>query len=214
MSKKMIILFIILLFSSSASCFAITLSQPVEIGSVYTKDLVRYGSQSALPTSLKDKYYDFGKDKVVRLYVNFYGQDRFGDTKNINNTVSLREGRHRSAFYEIFEIAGNKGEVFYVIGCGGTDGYSDFAIIGKTSDGKYITYVSRNHFENLHPTIKDSVTGPTVGAKIAVEDDTIVLNCGRKGMVPPLVPTFWQYRLKWDDKAQWFGIEYIPLRNE
>ena len=197
--KKLIILLIII-FNFPTSCWAITLSQPIGIGNLTTKDGSRYGSQFALPTSLENQYYDFGRDNIVRFYLMRNAQNRFGDPNNINNTVPIWS----LAFYDIYEIVSNKGDVFFVVKDGGTDGVQNIDIIGKTSDGKYITYLSKENFEGIYP--KKDYWGPIGNSvRIAVENNTIILNCGNRS-------SSWQYRLKWDDNAQWFGIEYIPIR--
>lgn len=207
MRRKIVVMLSLCLIALSSSCFAMTFSQPIKLGSVlldfgriggymiegatdnngayYKGNKARYGKGIAQFGTGSDAlyiHYDFQVSNVFKI----------GD-KNTINTVSVStEG---GGF--IYQIKTDTNVVIYPIGHGVVSG--NYAILGKQKDGKFIKYIvtediSQRYFGTDRVFYHDLIC----------KGDTIIIpyeimSNKKKG----------EFRFKWDDAAQWFGIEQV-----
>jgi hypothetical protein len=173
--------------------------QPIKIGELSTKDGLHFSSHTALPSSLKNSYYDFGYDNdVIRIYFLNYANRRIGSIDNINNAVDY----NLVGPVRIFKIPNYDNVRMYLIEGHGSDGGVTIDIIGVNKNGNFVKYADNERFRNLY---NDKIFGPIgTNYSISVDTDTLILTCDTRS-------TSWQYLLKWDDEAQWFGVKYKHL---
>lgn len=80
--------------------------------------------------------------------------------------------------------------------------------MGKTKDGKFIKYIGHEGLRAYHS--ESEFFGPMGNmCSIQVEGDTLILNGGIESFQG--IQKQWRFRLKWDEKAQWLGIDYQDL---
>lgn len=221
--KKLFTLMLMLLVIAS-NCFAMTFYQPIEIGEF------GYGVQSPIggysikgATSNNGNYYTKNKKDNTRTYgkgMAIFGEGndsisihydfdnlrgiKCGD-KNISNSVLISTG----PFGNILQIKNDSEITFYYMSFGYK--YSHFYIIGKRKDGRWIKYIDSSEIEKKYST-KASFYGPQYpplkGTKnlknIYCQNDTIIVPYGDHGDVK-----LGEFRFKWDDAAQWFGVEQV-----
>ena len=223
--KKIFVLGVVLsVLFVAQSAFAMTFSQPVNVGNIsiaiqrsigYTitgassNDGTRYTKAASY---CKDYGYDkgmaiFGEGSDA-LYVHYdyeksissRGKDaeKFGD-KNPSNAISI-DVRH--AGDGIMRIRTDEGITFYAIDFGYK--YGTFYIIGKRKDGKWVKYIDSHVIDekylgkNLYWSDAPNYNG------VSRQGDTIVVSYKiLKSNTPG------EFRFKWDEAAQWFGVEQV-----
>ena len=174
-------------------------SQPTEIGRLQTKDGLHFSSKTALSSSVENSFYDFGNNnRIVRLYL-LRNNVKFGST-NIANSVNIRF----VGPLDFYEISSDSSIYIYVILEHGSDGSTIIEVVGKDQNNNFINYVSDETFYNMRRALGSDVL--LNNCDLSVVDDTLIFSCSNFRKTKA-----WQYLLKWDDTAQWFGIEYQQL---
>ena len=205
------------LFSSTS--FAMIFSQPVEIGSIgwpvrsswngiFVNGASYNDGHLVNTTSQGYSYYDKGiarfGDGENALYCRYkYGVDglEFGGKEQFICTLS-------TSTYNISRIDSNEGITLYVLK---DEWYqsNSIVIIGRLKNGKWVKYVdTTDYIEKYFSSLKD-YAGASYYAntpkynKVSCENDTVIIyyESGLDGDG--------EFRFKWDDKAQWFGIEKV-----
>ena len=188
---------------------AMQFSKPVEIGSLgYSRMNGTFFVNKALPSSAADgSYYDFqGTKETVRLWWNF---NRIGSTSDSQNTVAVdifktvNIDKMLSGSGKLYEVVGNRGiEIYYWSSSKGFYSGNEFVIFGLNRQGKYVKYIDRKRCDEV-----SSNAYKHDFCRLSAQDDTLILTCnpgsGSKDWV--------RYLLKWDEKAQWFGIAFEKL---
>lgn len=181
---------------------ALQFSPPVLLGG-FAGRVAEY-PYNARSTSLEGRYYDFGRDKnhVIRYYN--YGSG-YGDREWIG-PADNPEVRYPGSFHELYEIQSDIGIRFYIATGQGSDGWCWVDIFGRDKSGKFVRYLNSRDLKKYR---SDGYHDPLGSPTVFVRGDTIVLDCGSRSRSGR--DERWQYILKWDDKAQWFGIDYQVL---
>ena len=113
-----------------------------------------------------------------------------------------------SSYKEIFSIdneVGIKLYAIYHIYC-----VTDLKIIGTQKNGKWVVYIDSKKLSDKYFGGKDAYKedGGIIYDRPICRDNSIVVTYRRwhwKGMSEPEG----EFRFKWDDSAQWFGVEQI-----
>ena len=228
--KKLFTLTLMLLMVAS-NCFAMTFSQPVKIGEVtlppmgffeitksdenkgtlctdaaykhlnlYEKGVARFGKGSdAL-------YFHYDATKQVNVPNSKYPEifSKFGSS-DVKNTVQDVPGIPTF----IWIIKTDTDMTFYMIEHGSAAGFgSTCSLIGKNKKGTFVkyfdTYKVKDQYlgEKNHRGISDEWN------KFSFRDNTIIIRYGKYGRYNAF-DAIGEFRFKWDDAAQWFGIEQI-----
>ena len=203
-----IVLFSVLLVPTNV--LAMQFSDPVLISTINTRFAL---NRLEGTEKLISDYHDFsGKTNTVRVYVDTRSQGKFvyavGEPHNLSNRVGLNFSYGGKVFFSLYEINGDDGNVIYIAVPGNM--VKRYQIIGRKKNGKYVCYVDPSrmaddwHLDKEH--LEDNYSGQLYAVKSTfyVESDTIVFDYSNKKYR-------WQYRFKWDDNAQWFGVEYTEL---
>ena len=218
----------------SADCFAMTFSQPVKIGEVilppmgffdlkgysyhdgtlckekgyerlklYEKGIARFGEgKDAL-------YFHYDVNKKVKIPdSNYYGaMSRFG-SQDVKNAVQVWIGIPTI----IWKIKTDSDITFYMLEHGDASGLvgTSHTLIGKRKDGSFVEYfytyeVKRRYFDKK---IRRNLISDEWG-KYFFDEDTIILRYGKYMGYNNDLELFGEFRFKWDDAAQWFGIEQV-----
>ena len=231
-SKKFwVMLMFAVMFLLSESGSAMTFSQPVKIGEVTLPpmgifDVKEYshheGTLCTVPEykhlKLYEKghaifgegenalhfYYDSNKkvttpnSKYPEIFSKFGGSD-------VKNTIQDVPGIPTF----IWLIKTNSEMTFYVIEHGSAAGFgSNCTLIGKNKKGTFVkyfdTYKVKDQYlgERNHRGISDEWN------KFSFQDDTIIIRYGKYGRYS-VFNAIGEFRFKWDNTAQWFGVEHI-----
>lgn len=226
MKKIFGLILLIILFSSTG--FAMKLEQPVEIGKIWTDTGGFYGNGyvfenasynngeecvSTLGRKDKKSYSKgiarFGNDTNA-LYVHYdinnpslnidERDEKFG-AENTSNTVGVPIWEHCT----IYQIK-NDGEIslYYVQVGYGSIGYD--IIFGRRQDGVWVKYIdmrqiAKKYFGNNGIFCeKANVNGNTIIIKYTLYSNN-ARNAG-------------EFRFKWDETAQWFGVEQVVYTSD
>lgn len=190
---------------------AMQFSNPVKIGSYYN---TRAGGPSLARgegyTKLTDTQcvFGYGNTALKFTHKNMYGAIRRGRQEGSSTCTGVYIGQQKveSLRYlngEIYRITGDQEEVFYFV-YGGAALDRSFALIGLC-EGSYYHAIG---ISDLSPYVGSDLrsvgsaadlilsTPRTVGDEILVDVKDYRKN------------TVGQFIFKWDESAQWFGIEY------
>ena len=198
--KKVILISLFVLFLLLPSkMFAMEFSQPTEIGRLQTKDGLHFSSKTALSSSVENSFYDFGNNnRIVRLYL-LRNNVKFGST-NIANSVDIRF----VGPLDFYEISSDSGIYIYVIIEHGSDGSKIIEVVGKDKNNNFIKYVSDKSLYDVRRAFGSDAA--LNNCDLTVVGNTLILSCSDYQKTKS-----WKYLLKWDDSANWFGIEYQQL---
>lgn len=83
----------------------------------------------------------------------------------------------------------------------------DYAVIGRTTDGKFVKYIDTTEITRKYFGEGEYGASPAVYSKLEARGDTIIVRY-RKHEKSSL-GTAGEFRFKWDEQAQWFGIEQV-----
>ena len=220
--KKFLGLWIMLMIMMIASnCLAMTFSQPVEIGWIGW-------SQRGGGFSCKNFFYNDG-DYYIKNNKNTYGKGIAGFGNNNSNALYVHydyyevEKSHNGTVYLggknlnntvpiiilndwIYEIDSDSGLTIYAIRFFyGPD--SEFTIIGKQNDGKFVKYVDTQEISKKYFGIDTRGGASPIWYNIPKsKEDTIIIQYSN-GKNPKI--SIGEFRFKWDESAQWFGVEHI-----
>ena len=227
--KKIFILSVVMFLAISSNCFAMKFSQPIKVGKINYANMGGFIFHQVSKNDgvlVNEKYaakrqtYDHGvarfSEGIDALYLHYdaykanvkgrkvniisYGFAKFG-SNDINNTVNIN-----IMGPEIFKITSNEGITLYSI----NDSYDlreefTYTLIGKRKNGKWVKYFNTNdivekYFGKSGYWLKNFI----------VHDDVISIyyELYSNGDYRNIVSSG-ELRFKWDDKAQWFGIEQV-----
>lgn len=209
----------------SANCFAMNFSQPVEIGwigisqargtaggfcfknetsnsgdyyTVYEKNNKNsYGKGIARFGSGRDSLYVYYDAYKNNKHVTNIGGDNLKNTIQVNVLNSW-----------IYKITSDRGIIIYAIReWYGTE--SDWTILGRLENGNFVKYIDTTKITEKYIGLKNGNVSPVEYKMIKSQEDTIIINysghdrkTGRKFDVG-------EFRFKWDESAQWFGVEHV-----
>lgn len=220
---KFLLALIWALFFMVENCCAMQFSQPVKVGRFYTEIDHPTGfymegetSNNGTRATRYAKYTrNYGWEKGVAVFGSgddalhiHYGYDSEGMLKcggeNISNTVGIAVGHTGT----IKKILTNKGVTLYSVRFAYCT--SHLTIIGKRNDGKWIKYIDSKEISKTYFGGKDGYKedNGVIYDNPTCNGDTIIIKYYRwhwKGMSE----AEGEIRLKWDDKAQWFGIDKV-----
>lgn len=224
--NKILLFFLVMIVLSTENCFAMTFSKPVEIGKVasppmsgfritgatfnngdilkasvneYGKGIARFGNGS---DALYFHYNSYLKSAELREKGSLFGAE------NVNNTCSIPLVEVSCT---IQKISTDNGVILYLFILNESDRNGlNYIFLGKQKDGKFVKFIDFkqtviNYFgdENRYKYI------PTHSSKddngIYFSDDTILIRYYKR----PIDKAIGEFRFKWDDSAQWFGIEQV-----
>ena len=200
---------------------AMTFSQPVKIGMINVSQVGKSaGGVSIEGATYNDgeyfsKYpYNVGNNKSYGKGISRFGDGedalyfhydmyksvtKFGG-KNISNTVD------KKIFCdEIYKITSDGGVTLYPIRfIYGSE--SLYTIIGRQKDGKWVTFINSDELARKYLGFIEFGTVAYPVFSLSCEGDTLVMKYRtlRRSKVFE-----GEFRFKWDDAAQWFGIEHI-----
>ena len=171
----------------------------------YGKGIASFGNDSDALYAHYNAYNISNDDKI-----------HFGG-KDIKNTIPI------SSFVfgeEIFKINTNEGITFYMIHTSyDLPDESWWTLIGRRKDGVWIKYfdtdsVTKKYFGNPAPVAHANVwSGQSICCdNFRVNDNTIIIEYSRYHKSSGNRDNFikeGEFRFKWDDKAQWFGVEQV-----
>ena len=219
--KRFLMLILSLMVVMIASvCSAMTFSQPVKIGRIGNFDQCPYrGFEIEGATSndgtryVPPQNYQY-KDKIV--YTN--GTARFGDGEdalycyynfvNPSECVKKFGGKNQYVyvtkfFYrDISKIVTDKKLTLYYLDY--SYKYTNFAVIGRFADGKWVKFFDSESLDNRYFGKNNF---PHYN-KLKCEGDTLIISY-KQGYPSKNKENIGEFRFKWDDKAQWFGVEQI-----
>ena len=213
--------------SFQATCSAMQFQQPVFLGTIcgiyaggpHPAHLWKISKE----VSVKKNVMIMGQGKTA-LYFKYkdtaYSNDKY-KYRNITDIVSgsgnvfprdipdERANYHFTPNHSIYQVNGENGIVAYIdIGmAGGADDADSLTIRGLWKDGKAVTFVNTNSTNQY----KNRGEGFFFDrGKITVKSDTICVPFVlKKGDFNNQLVSKGEFRFKWDDKAQWFGVEQI-----
>ena len=215
----------------ASNCFAMTFSQPVRIGYVgYTPQPTYKGlpianatyndgilqnekiskwyfrDQNIDPNSINVKTYVKGVAGWDELYCEYDVSTGEGDLKfgGKQNYFLITDTSNK----KISKIDTDKGLKIYVLYhnyC-----YSRLHILGKQENGKWFLYVDSKKISDTYFGGNDGYKkdGGVFYDEPTCNGDTIIVVYRRWHWKGPSEPEG-EFRFKWDDAAQWFGIEKI-----
>ena len=220
---RIIICFISWIIVMSNNVFAMTFSNPIQIGKfIYLRSSFEFQNvnsnlgQEIYSSKNSRKLYEkgtasfgYGNDALYMHYKAGTQSHGFQDatmafgTMDISNTIDLQN----IILYQVtlYKIGTDQNIVFYLI----QDefdwpGVSDYALIGKREDGVFVKYFDTN-------TIKETYFGKNwsnIGFEnVKYMNDTLILDYG--SIFDGKTIGQGEFRFKWDDKAQWFGVEQV-----
>ena len=215
----------------AANCFAMTFSQPVKLGYIgytsqpsykclpianatYNDGITENEPVSKMyfrdlnidPNSMNVKTYLKGVAGWDELFCEYditknYNKLKFGGKKNYILTTD-------STSKKILKIDNDKRMKFYVL-------YHNYCvshlhILGKQKNGKWVVYIDSKKLSNKYFGGKDAYKedGGVIYDEPTCREDSIVVTYRRwhwKGTSKPEG----EFRFKWDESAQWFGVEHI-----
>ena len=189
---------------------AMQFSEPVLIGDLGARVKsggMKYFPRMALPSSNPGFYYDYqGQKEVLRFYLRAAtGADqRLGSSNDMNNTIVVPGLMDWNSIYEVPSDSNRK---FYVFVYSGSDAFAGATILGTNKDNKYVKYIDSVGFVKAQagaiPNFLGAM-GHANGIRFSIRGgDTLIIDCGTQQQ--------WRYLLKWDEKAQWFGIAIEKL---
>ena len=168
---------------------------------------LKYFPTMALPSSNSGVYYDYqGQKEVLRFYLRAAtGADqRLGSSNDMNNTVVVPGLMDLTSIYELPNDTNRK---FYVVIYSGSDASAGAIVLGTNKENRFVTYVGNTGFIKAQAGAIPNFWGTMghyKGIRFSIQGgDTLIIDCGKQQQ--------WRYLLKWDEKAQWFGIAFEKL---
>lgn len=229
MKKIFALMFVILIMSST--CLAMTFFQPVKIGRVggtpqggFWIEGASYNNGTSYENGKLDREWGKLYEKGVAIFGNGIDaiymhydcsntsssrdpyRPKFGD-KNATRSVSL--GANEGEAVNISLIKNDSNITLYLLhGEGSAAGTENYILLGRRSDGIFVKYfdtrdITKNYFgENLNLSNRPWYTNFYCHGSIMIIK--YKRNHTRQGYLAE-----GEFRFKWDDKAQWFGIQQV-----
>ena len=221
MKSKIVAMLSVCLITLSTSCLAMTFSQPVKIGSVSDHGIVGGGYQfegavsnsGTLYVDKNQKYYkngtaSFGRNShLIYLHYNdknYYDKQsiRCYGGKNLNNTFRFTQAYG----CDFSQIETDIDITLYMIHEWQFDSRGEkYTMLGRMKDGTFVKYfdtwdISERYFDGKYPHGYFYDKWYCNGSQITIE----YAQYGKSGKIKS-----GEFRFKWDDAAQWFGIEQV-----
>ncbi len=221
MKKRVLGLIVGICMLSLGNCFAMQFSPTKKIGEIHyrivaprgvlIKDAVADWPDYTTRDTYENKYkkivaYGKGVAKFGEgtdgLYVHYNIYEhisfRFG-SKDISQTIPLENDR---PYHDIYQIKSDKGITLYPVFVIEPDSY--WNIFGRRPDGTWVTYIDTRNIAKQYFGITEKYYYAVHFAQPIVQGDTLIMKYGtyptkEKG----------EFRFRWDENAQWFGIEQI-----
>ena len=209
---------ILALFMMSSMCFAMNMESMVKVGSVsFNPSPINGGIEiSGAHTFIEgDKNKGVVQIQVVKdsneftinknqksveafdkLYFHFDSKNeisRFG-SDNFNNAVPLYIFEGNTSIYKIFNDTG----LYLYLFASETGGGGSISVIGTTKDGKWVKY-----FNTRDAKESFNISSSAYCDECYVYGDTVILGYFENGN------KICELRFKWNEAAQWFGVEKI-----
>ena len=209
---------------------AMKLEQPVKVGRIIGANMGGFVFENATSNNGTLSKYGGGKaygtgiarfgDGEDALYFHY----RFGDSQENISAIMLFGGDDKRntipiniMITNILKITSSNGITFYMI----EDGYDlieeiSYTLIGRRPDGTWVKYfdtttVGKNYFGSGNDNDRNNFWGLAF-YKTEIKNGTIIIHYYRNKDRRPIernVDERGEFRFKWDDKAQWFGIEKV-----
>ena len=143
-----------------------------------------------------------GKDS---LYVHY---DAY---RNDNNKILVGGESQANAFpvmyltQDVYKVTSNENIVLYpLVFFYGSE--RDYTIVGTNSSGKFVKYIDTTDITNRYFGGNNSGVSPIAYTDLKVTNDTLVIYYSS---TRSLKNTLGEFRFKWDNRAQWFGVERV-----
>ncbi len=207
-------------------------SNPVEIGGFGWGNLNHGGAVITGASYVSETPIKHGKD--VSRWEYSKGVARFGDGKEavylhyakgtdfkIGSEVVNSTIHYNHMWTTIFKVSAKNGYTMYFL-----KQYFDspapayhYILIGQRPDGKWVKYFNTEDLCKQYLGSSKNVSIP----KVTSNGDTIIVSYARCNHLPKemggyfyekLADEFGEFRFKWDEKAQWFGVEKVDSQNK
>ena len=211
------------MFLLSCNVFAIRFSQPVKLGDIAYYPVGDVEIRNALSNNgvvwkknksdsfitYKSGVAIFGNGNNV-IYVHYGRKDKnskelanYGG-KEISNTFYFMTGYG----CDIMELKNDEGIEMYLLHGHGADIRGEkYTILAKMKDGKFVQYFDTDLLRKKYlGTSKDALNYIWLSG-YSCNGDTFIIHL-KKGF-DKNEKSYGEFRFKWDDKAQWFGIEQV-----
>lgn len=213
--RKIILITIMLIISVPEFCFAMHFYQSERLGTFYFNQIGHGFMMKGETINIGDKYtkirgnnsrgygkgiatFGYGKDALYVAYNAYTGNldANFGN-KQMTSYVPIND----MTFKTIYCIKSDSGMTLYPIVRGHS--YVDLTIIGKRQDGTFVKYIESERITSSYFGMR---TFPNYEYdKVRIFGDTIIVPyCINKD-----IKIRGEFRFKWNEKAQWFGVEKV-----
>ena len=161
---------------------------------LYEKGIARFGNgEDALYF-----HYDAKNSRFTEMVIRFGSQD-------IKNTIEDSVGIPTI----IWKIKTNTGRIFYMLEHGDAAGFgAQRTLIGKNEKGTFVKYFNTYKIKDTYLGERNHRGIGDEWNKFYFQKDTIIIRYGKYGRVNRF-NAMGEFRFKWDEKAQWFGVEHI-----
>lgn len=216
--KKFLGLLVMFMMIAS-NCLAMTFSQPVKLGGAVRWSQMGgfYIMGESTNNEVKENYFRRGKvqgfakgvaqfGNGVNAVYEHYNIEKYKHyikvgSYNEENTISIPDHLNMN----ISLIPSDNEIIFYIIETGydiAEDG--GYIIFGKRRDGRFVKYIDTYEVQKKYfgQSMVVALNNPQF------HGDTIVIPYG-KGFQGHNYKKIGEFRFKWDDKAQWFGVEQV-----
>ena len=213
--KKTIFLLIGLVLMLSESCFAMQFYQSEKLGKFYFNQLGHGFMMEGATSNVGSKYtkvrgnsaqgygkgmavFGYGKDGLYVSY-NAYEQDinpKFGN-KDMTSYIRINAITNN----QIYKVNSDSGITLYPIVEGHS--YLDLVILGKRQDGTFVKYIDSENLTRAYFGLR--VHPDYEYYRVRIVGDTIIFPY----VIHDKVKREGEFRFKWDEKAQWFGVEKV-----
>ena len=204
------------------SALAMTFSQPVKIGEIgfplqapYHGYIVNGATQND-GTAYTEKMTSDGKPIITYtkgiarfgdLYCKYNFENKNTDTINFGGKNDFVLNMN-ATFKKIFSIGNDSALKLYAIYYNYC--VTDLKILGTRADGKWVVYIDSGNLSDKYFGGKDGykLDGGVLYDVPTCAGNTLIVKYRRwhwKGQSEPEG----EFRFKWDDKAQWFGVEQV-----
>ena len=218
--KKFFIGVVLSVLLAANSVFAMTFQQPVELGQIGRSQVGKGGGGFTFHKAFKNDgdYYtahhkdntsSYGKgvaqfgEGAVAVYVHYNAYEKHDvrvGSKDIKNTftVPIFSGA-------IFKIDTDEGLTLYVVS-EGYNPYGGITVIGKKKDGTFVKYLDTDAINKRYFSLGryDAYT-QRYGFYPKTKGDTLIIEYSTDNSKCIVG----EFRFKWDDNAQWFGVEQV-----
>ena len=230
MLKKTLGALLGVMFALSSSVSAMTFSQPVKVGTISTMN--QYGCFEFSGTDYNDgEFYNgsqgksnkgygkgvarYGKNEdALYVHYNAYAnrdyrlEDSQKDFCRIGGTARQNTFPLDVEFCHINRITSDEGLTLYLVQYeGGSPTLLNPLVIGRKNDGNFIKYLDVDYIKKNY-FVNKSAARPWC-SKIYTKADTLIFEYSIFNEKTKSPTTFCEFRFKWDDAAQWFGVEQV-----